>query len=130
VVDGILRKLRQRTACTCEVCGRPGKSRTLERDALVLCPRCAGPRLLRDHIAQFKSLLDVRSVGAGARVYSYDEIPLQLCPIVPSNAWSRIRLQDGTAVDCIDANTLQKIWPRFESARKAAQHAIDASERD
>jgi hypothetical protein len=96
---------------------------------LVLCPRCAGPRLLRDHIVQFKSHLDDRSADAGAQVYSYDEIPVQLCPVVPSNAWSRVRLKDGTAVHCIDASTLQQIWPRFELACAAAQKAIDASER-
>lgn len=57
VVQGILRKARMKARCTCTECGQPGRRRELE-DWLevVLCGRCAGPRLLRLEIQRLLAL--------------------------------------------------------------------------
>ncbi|NML48017.1 hypothetical protein HHL11_29990 [Ramlibacter sp. G-1-2-2] len=64
VVQGLLRKAREKAMHTCMECGKPGKLRELvDWQQATLCGECAGPRLLA---------LDITSVIALARCGSVD----------------------------------------------------------
>ena len=87
-IDGILRKLRLRTACTCELCGATGTLRSMDRTLQVMCAECAAPRLLRFWISSFVQQM-AGALPSGSRlVYTYDQVPLQLRPLIPATAWS------------------------------------------
>ncbi|GKT14966.1 hypothetical protein AVHY2522_06510 [Acidovorax sp. SUPP2522] len=63
VMLGIARRCTQRSRCTCRQCGRPGRPRWFNaHEAMVLCPRCAAPELLRraiDDLVRYPGLIAV-----------------------------------------------------------------------
>ena len=63
VISGILWRLECASAQTCEVCGRPGKVRCLDRMAKVTCGCCAGPR--RASLALTRLLRDPDKTAGG-----------------------------------------------------------------
>ena len=88
-IDGILRKLRFRTAGTCERCGQPGILRCMERTTQVMCAECAGPRLLRFWIKSFVRQMNNPVESHSPAAYRYDELPFQLRPMIPAHAWNK-----------------------------------------
>lgn len=127
VISSILRRLERATAQTCEVCGRPGKVRCLDRNVKVLCGGCAGPRLASLAVTRVLRDLDETANGKPSEEIWWTTAPLQLRPLVPAAAW---QVLDGSgassAVHYTSHARLAKHRPWLEAVRRALDKAVEA----
>ena len=117
VVSGIARSLSIRTEQTCEKCGKVGRLRTIRsRGVAVLCPTCAAPRILSVELTHL--LRDVGHAGGtqSPRNWSYDEVPVQVRPVIPREAWRCDRPTGSGSRDTtfVSDAALRCLKPRFD----------------
>ena len=126
VISGILRRLERATAQTCEVCGRPGKVRCLDRTVKVLCSCCAGPRLAS--LAMTRLLRDLNETANGK---PSDEVwwttaPIQLRPLIPASAWQVLDIADTPSpIQYTSHDRLAKHRPWLEAVQRALDQAVE-----
>ncbi len=126
VVSGILRRLECASANTCEVCGRPGKVRCLDRTVQVLCGCCAGPRLASLAITRVLRNLDEAANGKPSDEIWWTTAPFQLRPLIPAGAWQALDVPDASAGVLYTSHTRlaeHRSW--FEAVRSALDHASE-----
>lgn len=128
-IDGILRRVRVRTACTCERCGRSGTLRHMDRKIQVMCAECAAPRLLQHWIRTFMQQMTDTVESNAPVTYRYDQLPFQLRPMIPAHAWS---MTGGTCKGAPDASVslfeMLVYQRRFEAVGDALEHMITAED--
>ena len=127
VVSGILRRLECACANTCEVCGRPGKIRCLDRTVKVLCAGCAGPRLASVAVTRVLRDLDETADGKPSEEIWWTTAPVQLRPIIPTSAWQVLEIA-GTpsAIQYTSHARLATHRPWLEAVRRALDQAVEA----
>ena len=120
VVAGILKRLERATAQTCEVCGRPGKLRCLDRTVRVLCGHCAGPRLAVLALTRVMRDLDKTANGSSDEEIWWVSAPVQLRPLIPAAAWQVLDVAgEPSAIRYTSSGRLQKYRPWLEAVRRA-----------
>ena len=124
VVAGILRRLERATAQTCEVCGRTGRLRCLDRTVKVLCGHCAGPRLASVALTRVMRDLDKTVKGTLNEEIWWESAPVQLRPLIPASAW---QVLDFTGVPSslfyTTIGRLVRHRPWLEAVRRALDEA-------
>lgn len=124
VVAGILKRLERATTQTCELCGRPGKLRCLDRNVKVLCGHCAGPRLASLALTRVLRDLDKTANGSPDEQIWWQSAPLQLRPLIPASAWQVLDLAGvPSAVQYTSSGRLAKHRPWLEAVRRALDKA-------
>ena len=124
VVAGILKRLERATAQTCEVCGRPGKLRCLDRTVRVLCGHCAGPRLAFLALTRIMRDLDKTVTGSSEEEIWWESAPVQLRPLIPASAWQVLDVAGmPSAVQYTSSGRLEKFRPWLEAVRRALDRA-------
>lgn len=127
VIFGILRRLECATAQTCEICGRPGKVRCLDRTVKVMCGSCAGPRLASLAVTRVLRDLDDTANGKPSEEIWWTTAPLQLRPLIPASAWQVLHVPDASsAVHYTSHARLATHRPWLESVRRALDQASEA----
>ena len=128
VIEGILGRLERTTAQTCEVCGRPGRLRVRGLTIRVLCPVCAAPRLALQAVLQLLSDLKLAAEGAPAKMLTFDEMPMQLRPMLPAEVWEPLIDSSGDEppTHATGLHQLQAIRPRLESMRQTLVATLGA----
>ena len=124
VVAGILRRLERATAQTCEVCGRPGRLRCLDRTVKVLCGHCAGPRLASLALTRVMRDLDKTVTGSSDEEIWWESAPVQLRPLIPASAWQVLDVAGvASPVQYTSSRRLEKHRPWLEAVRRALDEA-------
>ena len=124
VVAGILRRVERATGQTCEVCGRPGKLRCLDRTVRILCGHCAGPRLASLALTRVLHDLDKIADGSSDEEIWWQAAPVQLRPLIPASAWQVLDLAGvPSAIQYTSSSRLQKHRPWLEAVRRALDRA-------
>lgn len=124
VVAGILRRLERATAQTCEVCGRPGRLRCLDRTVKVLCGHCAGPRLASLALTRVMRDLDKTAKGSPDEETWWESAPVQLRPLIPASAWQVLDVAGvPSPVQYTSSRRLEKHRPWLEAVRRALDEA-------
>ena len=127
VISGILRRLDRATARTCEVCGRQGKVRCLDRSVKILCACCAGPRLASLAVTRVLRDLDETAKGRPSEEIWWTTAPVQLRPLVPAAAWQVLDVPDASsAVHYTSHARLARHRPWLEAVRRALDEAVEA----
>ena len=127
VVAGILRRVERATAQTCEVCGRPGKLRCLDRTVKIMCGCCAGPRLASVAVTRVLRDLDQAATGKPSEEIWWTTAPLQLRPLIPASAWQVLDVPDASsAVRYTSHARLATHRPWLEAVRRALDQASEA----
>ena len=127
VISGILRRLERATAQTCEVCGRPGKVRCLDRTVKILCGCCAGPRLASFAVTRVLRDLDETASGKSSDEVWWATAPVQLRPLIPAAAWQVLDVPDASsAVRYTSHARLATHRPWLEAVRRALDQAVEA----
>lgn len=127
VIAGILQRLERATAQTCEVCGRPGKVRCLDRTVKILCGCCAGPRLASLAVTRVLRELDETAPGKPSEEIWWTTAPLQLRPLIPASAWQVLDVPDASsAVRYTSHARLATHKPWLEAVRRALDQASEA----
>ena len=124
VVAGILRRLERATAQTCEMCGRPGRIRCLDRTVKVLCGHCAGPRLAYLALTRVIRDLDKTANGSPDEEIWWESAPVQLRPLIPASAWQVLDVAGvPSPVQYTSSRRLEKHRPWLEAVRRALDEA-------
>lgn len=124
VVAGILRRLERATAQTCEMCGRPGRIRCLDRTVKVLCGHCAGPRLAYLALTRVIRDLDKTANGSPDEEIWWKSAPVQLRPLIPASAWQVLDVAGVLSpVRYTSSGRLEKHRPWLEAVRRALDRA-------
>ena len=126
VVAGVLRRVERATAQTCEVCGRPGKLRCLDRTVKIMCSCCAGPRLASVAVTRVLRDLDQAATGKPSEEIWWTTAPLQLRPLIPASAWQVLDVPDASsAVRYTSHARLATHRPWLEAVRRALDQASE-----
>ena len=126
VISGILRRLERSTAQSCEICGRPGKVRCLDRTVKVLCGCCAGPRLASVALTRVLRDLDETANGKPSEDVWWTTAPIQLRPLIPAGAWQALDVPDASsAVHYTSHTRLAKHRPWLEAVQLALDGASE-----
>lgn len=131
VVRGIARSLSTRTEQTCEKCGMTGRLRTLPtRTVAVLCPTCAAPRILSAELIRLLRDADHADRTLSPRIWTYDEMPFQMRPVIPREAWRSGPLPERGPSEAffVSDGALRRLKPRFGRLLEKLTAFIDASE--
>ena len=120
VIKGILGRLERTTAQTCEVCGLAGRLRVFGKVTKVLCPVCTAPRVALQAVSQLLSELKLAVDGGSCKTLTFDEVPMQLRPMLPAKVWEP--LIDGSGDEpptyVTSLSQLQALRPRLEAVRQ------------
>ena len=131
VVRGITRSLSTRTEQTCEKCGLTGRLRSLPtRTVAVLCSTCAAPRMLGAELIRLLRDTHDADRTVSPRVWTYDEMPFQVRPVIPREAWHLGPLPERGPGDehFVSHETLRRLKPHFSLLLEKLTAFIDASE--
>lgn len=124
VVAGILKRLERTTAQTCEVCGRHGKLRCLDRTVKVLCGHCAGPRLASIALTRVLRDLDKTANGSPDEEIWWESAPVQLRPLIPASAWQVLDVAGvPSPVQYTSSGRLEMYKPWLEAVLRALEAA-------
>lgn len=111
-VLGILRKLCQKSICTCEQCGRRACATNKYVKHRTLCTRCTVPVAMKTEIQGLQTTL---RIGKWSDAKRYDIIPLRkflphLQALIPESKVRHLRLDDSlTTIEYITFADLQKL---------------------
>lgn len=126
VVDGILRKLRQRTSRTCENCGRSGIFRADIVKVQVLCATCAAPWLMKARIREFSELIETSVNSDLDAVLTLDQVPIQLRPLLPASLWQMIvGGRNSEPIACASDRNIFRYRARFQAMERLLDEHID-----
>lgn len=111
---GFGRKAWATMRCTCEQCGRPGKTRSVPYGGFkVLCPGCQAPFVLRRALRQIvEDEPDTNGVGRKS-VWHEHELPPLLRAVLPFHSWCQTQLPDGTQIRYVLASDVEALTPWF-----------------
>lgn len=124
VVAGILRRVERARAQICEVCGRPGKLRCLDRTVKVMCSCCAGPPLASVAVTRVLRDMDEAATGKPSEEIWWQSAPVQLRPLIPASAWQVLDLAGfPSAVRYTSCGRLARFRPWLEAVRRALDTA-------
>tara|TARA_R110001599_G_scaffold155466_5_gene341257 strand:+ start:280 stop:885 length:606 start_codon:yes stop_codon:yes gene_type:complete len=127
VVCGIVDRLERTAACTCEVCGRSAKRRTMINTTMVLCGRCAAPRLLRDAIGVVLNQLALAESTGTSLTIPFDDVPFQLRMVLQPTLWPpATRPESDPAHPDVTHKDLHRARPMLIKISSALERAIDA----
>lgn len=131
VVRGIARSLSARTAQTCEKCGRAGRLRIFPTgNCSVLCPTCAAPRILSLELTHLLRDVDHADHTQSPRKQSYDEVPFQVRPVIPREAWRcEPSIEHGSReTTFVSDAALRCLKPRFDLLQGKLAAFLDSGE--
>jgi len=127
VVRGILDRLKRTAECTCEICGRRGKRRDTGSSPMVLCARCAAPRLLREAIEVLMRDLAQAEINGSSCVIAYEDLPIQMRLVMQSSIWPRDALTgDDPAKPIVRVEDVRRATSMLKEVRLILDRAIDA----
>lgn len=123
VVRGILRKMRDRSKCTCELCGRPAVFLAILRLARTLCPRCAVRREMQLAVDDLLwRLRSKRALSTMEPVVALSSLPLSLREMIPPDFVRKLVVSPDTrGIDYITKESLTTMRPTLERVHALLQ---------
>lgn len=124
VVDGLLRKLREKSACTCQLCGRRGWLQRGRSLAGTYCADCWVPRELRTELGHWlEQMSDEAAFLQTHPVVSWDDIRTSLQAVIPKESLKALNAA-GRQVNYLAADQLFKLRPRFEALKQVVDEYV------
>lgn len=124
VVRGILRKLAAKSACTCQLCGKPGWRRTGQVHTGTYCADCWTPRALRSELSQWLDRMNQEQEFKAAHpVVLWDALGVGLRAVVPTDALHALQAAGRTLL-CITAEQFLQLRGQLQLLKATVDEQV------
>jgi hypothetical protein len=115
VVCGILRKLREKSKFTCEICGMFAIFSGIPSCPRALCPKCSALRETRWEVDFWQDKLSSKfAMARMEHAIAIVNLPLCIRELIPADSVRRLRVSDGGAtVKYVLASDMRKLQPEL-----------------
>ncbi len=130
VVAGILRKTMQRSQCTCNHCGHPGKVRSFGKESHeVLCARCYASRELDDQLATWIPQLESADFLESEPVIVVDDLEPAFLALIPESQWRWVQDgPDGNALPYLLSREVADLLPELKKLQMLVKEMATTDE--